>query len=305
MVDIVIVNWNSGDYLSKCIQSVLLESNLKIIGQILIIDNNSSDNSIDLVPSHSKIFIVENKINLGFAKACNQGFSLCNETHTLLLNPDAQLLDKTLSECISFMEENTSVDILGVSLLDDNGKITHSCARFPSPIRYFYDALGLSKIAPKIFHPAILMTDWDHKESKKVDQVMGAFMFMRNSIFKKLGYFDERFFVYYEELDFSKRLVESGGISYFNHSIKAIHSGQGTTSKVKSFRLFLNLRSRLQYAKKHFNFLGYSVVWFCTFFIEIFTRNVLLLLKGNFKEIKNVFKAYALLIKIKKIKYDI
>jgi GT2 family glycosyltransferase len=129
---------------------------------------------------------------------------------------------------------------------------------------------------------------------------MGAFMFMRNSVFKKIGYFDERFFVYYEELDFSKRLAQAGGVSYYNHNIKAIHSGEGTTSKIKAFRLFLSLQSRLRYAKKHFSFLGYSVVWFCTFFIEIFTRNILLALTGNFKEIKNVFSAYVLLIKNKK-----
>jgi GT2 family glycosyltransferase len=197
------------------------------------------------------------------------------------------------------MEQNNRVDILGVSLLDDHGKVTHSCARFPTPLRYFYDAIGLSKIAPKIFHPALLMTDWDHKESRKVDQVMGAFMFMRNSIFEKLGYFDERFFVYCEELDFSKRLAEQGGVSFFNANISAIHSGEGTTYSVKTFRLFLNLRSRLLYSKKHFSVAGYAFVCFCTFFIEPFTRNIFLLLKGNIKEIKEVFKAYLLLLKDK------
>jgi GT2 family glycosyltransferase len=197
------------------------------------------------------------------------------------------------------MEENNQIDIIGCSLINDEGKLTASCARFPSPLHYFYDAVGLSKIAPKIFHPGVLMTDWDHKESRKVDQVMGAFMFMRNSIFEKLGYFDERFFVYYEELDFSKRLAQLGGTSFYNSDINAVHSGGGTTNNVKTFRLFLNLSSRLQYAKKHFSFFGYTVVWICTFVIEPFTRNILVLLKGNFKEIKSVFYAYALLVKNK------
>ena len=299
MVDVVIVNWNSGEYLSKCIRSLLSKSNQVFIGQIFIIDNNSSDNSIALLPSHPKILITKNDVNNGFAKACNQGFLLAKEKYTLLLNPDTQVLDETLSECASFMDENDSIDILGVSLLDDDGKVTYSCARFPSPLRYFYDASGLSKISKKIFHPAILMTDWDHKQSKKVDQVMGAFMFIRNSVFKKIGYFDERFFVYYEELDFSKRLAEAGGISYYNSGIKAVHSGAGSTSKVKAFRLYLNLQSRLKYARKHFSLPGYCVVWFGTFFIEILTRNIFLLLSGDFKEVKNVFSAYALLIRNK------
>jgi GT2 family glycosyltransferase len=299
MVDIVIVNWNSNDYLLRCVESIFQNTNKNLLGTVFIVDNNSTDNSISSLSSRSKIFIINNEINLGFAKACNQGFALCKETFTLLLNPDAQLFDKTLPECISFMEQNNQIDILGVSLLDDSLNVTHSCARFPTPLRFFYDAIGLSKLAPKIFHPGVLMIDWDHKESRNVDQVMGAFMFMRNSVFEKLGYFDERFFVYYEELDFSKRLSDNGGASYYNSSIKAIHSGGGTTENVRGFRLFLNLKSRLKYAKKHFSFFGYMVVWICTFCIEPVTRSIFLLLKGNFKEIKNIFKAYSLLVKDK------
>ena len=297
MLDIVIVNWNSGNYLNKCITSLLKSDNINHINTIFIIDNNSADSSFNISDLNTRIKIIRNKENSGFSKACNQGFKLCASPYVLLLNPDTQLYDTTISDCLFFMTLNPDIDILGCQLLNENDVITHSCARFPSPLRYFYDAIGLSKIAPKIFHPSVLMTDWDHKQSKKVDQVMGAFMFMRNSIFEKLGYFDEQFFVYYEELDFSKRLAKLGGNSYYNCNIKTMHSGGGTTNKVKDFRLFLNLRSRLQYAKKHFSFFGYIVVWLCTFFIEPFTRNILLLFKGNFNEIKNTFKAYKLLVK--------
>jgi GT2 family glycosyltransferase len=136
------------------------------------------------------------------------------------------------------------------------------------------------------------MTDWDHAESRFVDQVMGAFMFMRKEVFQKIGYFDERFFVYYEELDFSERLYQAGGKSFYTHSAKAIHTGGGTTHAVKAFRLFLNLRSRLQYAKKHFSYPGFLLVAFCSLLIEPFTRCLFLLLKGHFKEIGQVFKGY-------------
>ena len=163
MVDIIIVNWNSGAYLLKCIESIFQNNSSDLLGTVFIIDNNSSDNSISILPSYSKVLVINNQINLGFSKACNQGFSLSKEKYTLLLNPDAQLLDETLRECVSFMEKNIQVDILGVSLLDDKGKVTPSCARFPTPLRYLYDALGLSKIAPRIFHPALLMKDWNHE----------------------------------------------------------------------------------------------------------------------------------------------
>ncbi len=298
MVDIVIVNWNSGNYLLTCINSIFANNNNeKFIGSVFIIDNNSTDNSLVKIFSSGKIKIIKNTENLGFSKACNQGFKLCTSSYVLLLNPDTQLFASTLSQCVSFMASQQHVDILGCQLLNDEGYVSYSCARFPTPLHFFYDITGLSKIAPQLFTPALLMTDWDHKESRKVDQVMGAFMFMRLSIFEKHGYFDERFFVYYEELDFSKRVADSGGITFFNCEIKTIHSGGGTTNSVKPFRLFLNLRSRLQYAKKHFSFLGNLMVVFSTYFIEPFTRTIFLLIRGNFKEIKEVFKGYTLLLK--------
>ena len=297
MVDIVIVNWNSGGYLATCINSIFSFGNDKYINKLYIIDNNSSDQSLLSIPLHEKIFIIRNPGNNGFAKACNQGFRLCSATYTLLLNPDAQLLDDTLQHCLAFMQQHNQVDILGCALIDEEGKLTPSCARFPTALRYVYDATGLSRMLPSVFTPAILMTDWDHKKSRKVNQVMGAFMFMPTRIFESSGYFDERFFVYYEELDFSKRVADAGGCSFYNAEIKAIHSGGGTTNAVKAFRLFLNLQSRLQYAKKHFSSIGYFVVWFCTFIIEPVSRTALILMQGRFYGIKEIIRGYQLLIK--------
>lgn len=301
IVDIVIVNWNSGDYLKKCIDSVFSTNNEKHINTIFIIDNNSTDFSVNKIELNKRIKVIRNKVNAGFSKACNQGFKLCASSYILLLNPDAQLLDNTISDCIAFMNESKETDILGCQLLNDKGVITHSCSRFPTPLGILSESLGLSKLAPSVFNFGIIMNEWNHKESRFVNQVIGAFMFMRKSIFEKIGFFDERFFVYYEEVDFSKRLSEIGGNSFFNAHIKAIHSGEGTTNSVKAFRLFLNLRSRLQYAKKHFNFPGYCCVWVSTFLIEPVTRSLFLLISGKKSEIPNLYKAYKLLLKGKLI----
>ena len=297
MIDVVIVNWNSSEYLQKCIQSIFSTDNKNFIEKLFIIDNNSADLSLQQIKLNDKIAIIRNEENRGFAKACNQGFKLSTANYVLLLNPDTQLLNNTLQDCITFMNKTNNVDILGCQLLNDYGEITPSCSRFPTPSGIFRDAIGLSKLIPSIFKPGIIMADWDHKESKFVDQVMGAFMFMRKSIFEKIGYFDEQFFVYYEEVDFSKRLSEIGGKSFFDTEIKAIHTREGTTSSVKAFRLFLNLQSRLKYAKKHFKSSGYWCVWFCTFFIEPLTRSVSLLFSDKKNEIPDLFKGYWLLLK--------
>lgn len=297
MIDIVIVNWNSGNYLEKCVNTIFLNENENYLDKVFIIDNNSSDFSLDRISESEKIIIIKNKENRGFSKACNQGFKLCTASYILLLNPDTRLLNTTLLDCVHFMNKKSDVDVLGCQLLDDNGKISHSCSRFPSPIGIFNDSTGLSKIAPFLFKPGTIMTDWDHKESSYVDQVMGAFMFMHTSLFKKIGYFDEQFFVYFEEVDFSKRLNMQGGKSYFNAAIKAIHTGEGTTSNVKGYRLFLNLRSRLLYAKKHFGIFGYFTTWFCTFFIEPFTRTFFLIISGKPKQVINIYTGYRLFFK--------
>ena len=302
MIDIVIVNWNSDFYLEKCVNSIFNTSDNILINKVFIIDNNSSDNSLIRIPHYPKVTVIKNKENIGFSRACNQGFRLCSANYVLLLNPDTQLFESTLGDCHKFMTNNQDIDVLGCQLLTDDGEIAKSCARFPSPKRFFFDAVGLSKVSPALFKPATLMTDWDHKESRVVDQVMGAFMFMHFSVIEKAGYFDERFFVYFEELDFSKRVSELGGKSYYNSIIKTIHSENGTTKKVKGFRLFLILRSRLFYAKKHFSSSGYALVWASTFFIEPFSRVFQLLLQCKPNEIRDVLQGFSLLIRSQSVK---
>lgn len=297
MIDIVIVNWNGGDYVRKCTDSIFVKENEQIINNVFIIDNNSADDSLDGLIKNEKLRIVFNKKNEGFSKACNQGFRMCTSEFALLLNPDAVLLSSTLTDCIAFMEKRQDIGILGCTLLDDNGNKTYSCSRFPSPLRIFFDASGLSKIAPRIFTPGTIMTDWDHNESRQVDQVMGAFMFIRKNIFEQIGYFDERFFVYFEEVDFCKRLSVDGGKTFYNKDIKAIHSGEGTTHSVKAFRLFLSLQSRLLYAKKYFDNSGYGLVWLSTFVIEPITRVSFHLLNGDIRGCKEILKAMSLLVK--------
>lgn len=298
MVDIVIVNWNSGQYLQKCILSIERSQNRQLVSKVIIVDNNSMDSSTDFLVEHQNVLLIKNTKNKGFAKACNQGFKLCENEFVLLLNPDAMVLENTIEECVVYMNRNNEIDILGCALIDEKGKFTKSCARFPTPVRIFFDASGLSKIAPSVFKPATLMTDWDHSESKQVDQVMGAFMFMRSNLFDRIGYFDEQFFVYFEELDFSYRLSKINGISFYEPTIKAVHVGEGTTSSVKAFRLYLSLKSRLKYAKKHFSTVGYFLVLISTFPLEFFSRLIFTSISFRAKGIWQVVKGYLMFLKL-------
>lgn len=261
--DIVIVNWNAGPLLAQCVQSIIASPNVDLVGKIIVVDNHSEDDSIQLVPSNDSIQIVLNSSNKGFAAACNQGIALSFSPFCILVNPDTLLHENTLSQCFSFLQGREEIDVLGVRQMGMDGCIKPSCARFPTPLLFLWESIGLSKLFPKVFLPPTLMLDWDHKHSRWVDQVMGSFMVIRRPVFDLIGYFDEQFFVYFEELDFSKRLKSVGGKIFYNADIAITHLGEGTTNSVKGFRMFLFFSSKIYYAKKHFTFLGYGITkWF-------------------------------------------
>ena len=116
------------------------------------------------------------------------------------------------------------------------------------------------------------MSDWSHDSTRPVNVVMGAFFLVRRSLYDLLGGFDERFFVYFEEVDFTLRAMQMGYETYYLSEARCYHRGQGTSDAVKAARLFYSLQSRLRYAEKHFDAVSTSVLKFMTLFIEPFSR---------------------------------
>ena len=299
MVDIIIVNWNSGDYLYDCLSSITKsDRTCYLLDKVIVIDNASNDNSLAGIKKLAlPIKIIANDVNMGFAYACNQGAKQGDSDYLLFLNPDTQLYQNSLNNAIAFMEEEQSkakFHIMGIQLIDDDNNISRSCARFPKPSHFVNKILGLNMLFPKIFK-SYTMTDWDHSYSREVDQVIGAFFLVRRSLFNQLGGFDERFFVYYEEVDFSLRAKKLNRYSYYSVDVKAYHAGGGTTSQVKSTRLFYSIRSRLLYCKKHFSFISFLIVLLITIVFEPISRMLLCILRQSCKEVFEVISAYLLL----------
>lgn len=298
-LDIIIVNWNSGTLLSECVHSINdAIQNSFILNKVIVIDNASSDNSLDnLSDTNLPLIIIRNTQNLGFAKACNQGARNSEADFLLFLNPDTRLFKSSLTEPIKFMldKENNEIGILGVQMVDDENNISRTCSRLPSPFVFFYMSLGLNKIFPQNF-PNQFMTEWDHNNSQIVDQVMGAFFFVRKNLFQTLNGFDERFFVYYEEVDFTVRAKQIGYRSYFLTTTKIYHKGGGTSEKVKADRLFYILNSKLLFAKKHFTGASFILIAATTIVIEPFVRIFGALLKGSFSESYEIIKGYKKLL---------
>ncbi len=292
-LDIVIVNWNSGDFLINCLNS-LNQYGLNEIRKVVVIDNNSSDDSFNVSKNFDfDLEVVINQKNIGFGSACNQGAELCSSPFILFLNPDTEIFKNSLLIPLKFIsdESNSNIGITGVRLIDKAGNYSTSCARFPSAKRYFYRALGLTTFFPQYFKYTI-MTNYESPDSGIVDQINGAFFLIRHDLFTKLKGFDERFFVYMDEVDLSYRAKLIGFNSYFISEAKAFHQGGGSSDQIKAKRVFYSLRSRLQFFNKHF---GYSInllMCFEVFILEFFSRIIFSMLKLNLAKFIQTFEIF-------------
>lgn len=295
---IIIVNWNSGELLKNAVYSIL-KSNIKGNQvKIIIVDNASTDQSLYLIPKQDNIYIIKNNENLGFGAACNQGFKSCDYCDfVLLLNPDVELFPNTLYDSIFFLSNDLSKDILGVRHLDERGMTKPSCSRFINPLTLTFSSIGLPKLFPKLFHNASIMIEWNHGNSCYVNQVMGAFMLIKRDVIDNIGFMDENFFVYFEDMDFCKRASENNYSVFYNADIKIFHKGMGTTESVKDKRLFYSIDSRLKYMKKYFPFFIYLYSIFISITFEPLFRCVYLLVKLDFKCIRETISAYTMLYK--------
>ena len=164
-----------------------------------------------------------------------------------------------------------AIGIVGVQLVDEQGHVTRSSTRRPAAAALIGQALGLDRLMPTVF-PPLLMLDWPHDETRTVDQVMGAFVFVRRPLFEALGGFDERFFVYFEDLDLAVRAKNRGFETVYLASTRIVHRGAGTTDAIKGQRLFHLGRSRILYALKHYSRIGALGVIAATLLIEPIVR---------------------------------
>ena len=300
-LDIIIVNWNAGDQLQDCLRTIsdaCRDTDIRL-GRVSVVDNASTDGSADnLVSCGLPLNLVRNARNQGFAAACNQGAKGSGAEYLLFLNPDTRLLPNSLIGPLSMLAHpaHQRTGIAGIQLLDDAGRVSRSCARFPTPSLFFYKMIGLDRFFPDRCFSHI-MTDWDHRQTTVVDHVIGAFYLVRKNVFQDLGGFDARFFVYLEDLDFSLRAFHRGWQTCYFPEFQAFHKGGGTSEAVKDIRLFYALRSRILYGFKHFSWIKAFVLVLGVFLIEPWTRLGNAGLSKSSGQLRDTLKSYAMLWK--------
>lgn len=223
-LSIIIVSWNTKDLLSQCIESIKAQTK-RTSFKIIVVDNCSTDGSPEMVEeSFPDITLIKNQLNKGFGKANNQGLAKARGKYILFLNSDIVVGENCLDEMFGFMEQNPEVAASSCKLTFPDGTLQHSCRRFPRFKTFFLMLLGLRYLFPemKTFRE-YLMLDWDHADAKEVDQIMGSFMFMRKDVLDQVGSFDERYWMYFEEVDLCLRIKKAGWKIVHIPYVSAVH----------------------------------------------------------------------------------
>ncbi len=216
-VTTVIVNYRLKYFLEQTLLSVE-EAYTEVDGRTIVIDNNSGDDSVDFLEERfPSVTFIRNKENVGFAKANNQGFALSDTDFILVLNPDTIIGSDTLKDAVKWMDEHPECGAIGVKMVDGNGYFLPESKRsFPSTWNSFCKLFGLSSIFPKSrlfarYHLRYL----DKEQPHKVPVLAGAFMLLRTDLTKKVGGFDEDFFMYGEDMDLSYRMITDAMCNYY------------------------------------------------------------------------------------------
>jgi GT2 family glycosyltransferase len=227
-VSMVTVNYNAGDHLERCIESALFQ-----VDEVIVVDNASTDESIDLCENkfrvNERVLIVKNKQNIGFAAACNIGYSKSSCGVVIFLNPDSRLLEGAVRLMYETLFSSDHVGMVGGLLLNLDGSEQGGARRaIPTPWRSFVRAFGLQRFQerwPRVFYDFHLHKQPLPVHAIEVEAVSGACMMVKNKAVSDVGLWDERYFLHCEDLDWCMRFRQKGWKILFEPNAKIEHIG--------------------------------------------------------------------------------
>ncbi len=260
MLSIIIVSFNTCNILRECLKALFDNSPGGGL-EVFVVDNDSRDGSANMVQEEFPVVnLLANDKNLGFAAANNQAFREATGKYIILLNPDAFVKPHAVEKAVAFMDQNSGCGICGGRLESPDGSLDPSARRFPTWLSKFFTLTGISSRFPA--SPFFNRHDFGgfaHDRPIEVDWVPGTFTILRKDMLSQIGYFDERFYIYYEETDLCLRAKKAGWKIYFTPEPEVIHIGGASSqtrkdesydpnaSQVQSFRM----RSEWLYYRKN------------------------------------------------------
>ncbi|MDR2868052.1 MAG: glycosyltransferase [Bacteroidales bacterium] len=251
-LSIIIVNYKVKYFLDQCLQSVM-NATANMATEVFVVDNHSEDGALEMIrEKYPEVICIANEENVGFSRANNQALKLASGKYQLLLNPDTLVQSDTFEKCIKFMETHEDAGGLGVKMINGKGEFLPESKRgLPMPGVAFYKIFGLSKFFPKSkkfgsYHLTYLSPEENHS----VDVLSGAFMMMRKSVLAPIGYLDEDYFMYGEDIDLSYRITKAGYKNYYFSETQIIHYKGESTKKDSINYVFIFYKAMQIFAKK-------------------------------------------------------
>jgi GT2 family glycosyltransferase len=248
--------------------------------EVLVVDNCSTDGSVDwLRPQFPFAQFIANTENVGFSRANNQVLGKCRGKYVLFLNPDTILPEDCFQQCLSFMEAHPDAGALGVHMIDGSGRYLPESKRgFPTPWVSFCKMSGLTRLFPTSrWLASYYLGHLSPTGIHQVDVLSGAFMWIRKGVLDKTGGFDERFFMYAEDIDLSFRIQQAGYVNYYLPAPAIIHfKGESTRKDKRYIKLFYT--AMIQFVQKHYKGIG---AWGYTKLLQLIIAS-----KGNTDEVK-------------------
>jgi GT2 family glycosyltransferase len=262
VIDVVVVCWNDRDKIATALDSVFALPEVKYdrgFARVVVSDNGSNDGSREYLRERygDRLTIVENGVNLGFAAACNRAFAVTDSPYVYLLNPDAELKPDALASIVSFMRDRPRCGIAGSRIYNLDGSLQESCGEFDTWAGAFLRSSAWGELPPfRRYANGTALRAWGHAGERQVDIAIGAALCIRRRLLDEIGPFDERFFIYHEEVDFAKRAADAGWETWYVPASEAVHEGMGSARGQYNVEK-RKQASRRKYWIKHHGKLGY------------------------------------------------
>lgn len=250
-LSIIIPHQNRKEPLKRCLSSIP-PACTSLSYETLVVDNGSMDGSQEMLRgSFPTVALIQNRTNEGFSRATNRGLKVARGDHLLCLNNDTFLFPKSLEILVSFMKAHPDTGVAGGKILNKDGTLQPSARSFPRlETALFNRSSILSRLFPQNrFSRRYLLSDWNHDAARPVDWISGSFFMIRRNTMEKVGFFDEQFFLYCEDVDYCRRVKERGYSVYYVPEAKVIHDTRYSEKRMNT--LFSHHQSMYRFYKKY------------------------------------------------------
>lgn len=259
-LSVVIVSWNSVEYLDACISSVYAAANGDSL-EVIVIDNGSIDGSPDLVRRNfPAVRLIVNEQNKGCTIAFNQGLRISSGRYVLLLCSDTIVQPSALHRMRAFLETRADAGAVGPQLLYPDGRLQPSCRAFPTYATFVWEFVGLSRLFPT--HPVFghwRMGNFDHQSLREVDQPRGSSLMVRREVVTQVGLMDEQFEMFFNDVDWCLRIKQQGWKIYFLPSARMIHHGGASVRKVRPRMILISHWCCYRFFRKYQHGIGQAI----------------------------------------------